>query len=374
MSIKMHMNHRLAFVAILLLAWPTLVLATPHEPKVSKKLKLGAIVSLTGDAARNGRNWLEGAQLAVDQLNQNGQQLELIIEDDATTPNKVASAFVKLATVDRVGGIIGGTWDFLAETAYPLAKQYRVPFITPSNPVEILSPAALSNPWIFTNGLSLGAEESVIRKFLKKRSIKSIGLAYINVPYGTSHADLVRRIAQQLNIPVLTDVQISYQGFHDGIKLAALKVSQKKPALVFIVLNYEGVDLMMRELGQVRYSPLVLMTHALKEAFDFGRVPDRYKHAFGIFPKFTSVTFEESFVKKFGRRPYDFAAAGYDATIFMTKVAARDSQVALEDLVLDYNGVTGEHRISSSNRSVVQAQAAIMSVYDGNLIEYILDP
>jgi ABC-type branched-subunit amino acid transport system substrate-binding protein len=95
-----------------------------------KRTKLGAIVSLTGDAARNGRNWLEGAQLAIDELQAEGRQISLVVEDDGTVPARVATSFVKLATVDRVGGIIGGTWDFLAETAYPLAKQYRVPFIT----------------------------------------------------------------------------------------------------------------------------------------------------------------------------------------------------------------------------------------------------
>jgi branched-chain amino acid transport system substrate-binding protein len=335
-----------------------------------KRTKLGAIVSLTGDAARNGRNWLEGAQLAIDELQAEGRQISLVVEDDGTVPARVATSFVKLATVDRVDGIIGGTWDFLAETAYPLAKQYRVPFITPTSPVEILSANARSNQWVFTNGLSLAAEQRAIDKFLSTKSIKTIALVFIKVPYGTSHAELVRETARKLGIAVLSENEITYQGFQDGIKLAALRIAQKKPEAVFVVLNYEGVDSLLREFERARVNSMVLMPHTLQEAFEFGASPKRYENAFGVFPKFSSSTFEKIFTDRYHRPPYDYAAAGYDAARFMAEVANRRGQEGLDKIDLTYEGVTGKHSLPAGDRSVVKTQASIMTVRDGLLFSY----
>ena len=365
-------SHRFAFLKTVFFFVSLLLanqsLAAPKDP-----LSLGAIVSLSGDAARNGRNWLEGAELAIDELNQSGVGVRLVVEDDATVPGKVATAFVKLATVDKVSGIIGGTWDFLAESAFPLAKQYRTPFITPTNPVEILSAAARSNQWVFTNGLSLSAEEQVLRQFLKMKAIRSVGLVYINVPYGISHADLLRKIAKDSGVDVLTDTQISYEGFHDVIKLAALKIFQKKPELVLVVLNYEGVDLLLRELAVRHSTPLVVMPHTLKEAYDFAEKPDRYGRAYGIYPKYASNDFDKTFLNKFNRAPYDYAAAGYDATMFMANLALRRGSGDLSGVKVVYEGVTGMHAIPAADRSVVSTRAAIMSVVDGRLQEFSLE-
>lgn len=331
-------------------------------------LSLGAIASLTGDASHNGTNWLEGAQLAIDELNRQGTAAKLIVEDDGTNPGKVATSFVKLATVDKVSAIVGGTWDFLAETAFPLAKQYRVPFITPTNPVEILSPAALSNPWVFTNGLSLAAERKVIHAFFKERGIKKIGLVYINVPYGTSHADLVREVAKEIGATIVSDDEISYQAFRDTLKLAALRISEKKPEAVFVVSNYEGVDFLLRELERMQSSPIILMTHNLKEAFDFGGSSARYKNAYAVYPKVTSAAFEESFQRKYGRLPLDYAAAGYDAVMFIAHMVKANPGLPAQAKFV-YAGVTGTHVVPSESRSVVPSQAVVMHMNGSHLVE-----
>ncbi|MBN8551039.1 MAG: amino acid ABC transporter substrate-binding protein [Deltaproteobacteria bacterium] len=333
-----------------------------EETRSKDLIKLGAIVSLTGDASENGKNWMEGAQLAIDELRQSGQQVELIVEDDRTIPGSVASAFIKLSTQDKVDGIIGGTWDFLAETAYPLAKQYKVPFITPTNPVEILSVSAQSNPWIFTNGLSLKAEQHAIESFLAQKKAQNISLVYINVPYGTSHAELLRKTAQEKGLKIVSDNEITYQGFHDGIKVAALKIKEAKPDFVFVVLNYEGVDFLLREFEKANLQPTVLMPHTLKEAYDFGASPSRYTNAYGIYSKFTGADFEAAFKKKYGRPAYDYAAAGYDAVKFMAELVKTKPTGSDGNKILVYDGVTGRHELPSADRSVVKSEASIMKM------------
>ena len=127
-------NMPLLFAILMLCAAPRAVAEPPPQ-----KIRIGAVVSLTGYAEKNGRNWLEGAQLAIEDLNRDGIACELLVEDDQTTPVKAVTAFTKLAVVDKVQAVVGGTWDFLAEAVFPLAQRYHVPFVTPTRGITISS-------------------------------------------------------------------------------------------------------------------------------------------------------------------------------------------------------------------------------------------
>jgi branched-chain amino acid transport system substrate-binding protein len=333
-------------------------------------VRIGAVASLSGAAERNGRNWLEGAELAVDELNagKEGAVVELIVEDDATVTSKAATAFVKLVTVDKVDGIIGGTWDFLAETLYPLALRYRVPFITPTNPIEILSTHALKNDRIYTNGLSLAAEAEALQGFLKAWSSKKAALIYIEVPYGTSHAALFKTLAKPHGIEVVGDYSISYQGFHDDIKMATLKAARAGADLVFVVLNYEGLDLVARELAVQRSSAAIVSTYTLHEALEFTKDPGYYRRSFGIFPRYTSREFEKAFRERYGRLPRAYAGAGYDAVMFLMQLTQAEKNGTKAFV---YKGVTGVHVYPPESRSVAKTEAVIMrATKGGRLVEY----
>ncbi|MBX7143856.1 MAG: ABC transporter substrate-binding protein [Oligoflexia bacterium] len=356
----------IGFVCALAVVKPLSLLADDLSPR---PIKLGAIVSLTGDAALNGQNWLDGARLAIEEIQASGRQAQLVVEDDGTAPARVASSFIKLATIDKVDGIIGGTWDFLAETAYPLARQYKIPFITPTNPVEVLSPSARKNAWIFSNGMSLISERKAIDKFILSQHISSLALVFVNVPYGTLHAELVRQVAKERGVNVVLESTVTYQGFQDEIKLAALRISQRRPDMVFVVLSYAGVDLLLREFERSHTEPIVLMTHTLKEAYDFGASPKRYERAFGLFPLFESVAFAQKFFAKFKYQPYDYAAAGYDAVNFMAQLADKRVQWRIDNISLTYNGVTGRHALPTVDRGVVQGSAVILTIAHGSLVD-----
>ncbi len=334
-------------------------------PSTKATNKIGIIASLTGAAAANGENWFSGAKLAEEDLKNEGSNCELVVEDDQTTPVKVASAFAKLATVDKVKGVVGGTWDFLAETAYPYSQRYQIPFITPTNPIEVLSPQAKDNPWIYVNGLSLAAEKGVIRDFLVTKKIKSLALVYINVPFGTLHADLLKELAKELKIEVTVEQLITYESFADTLKLGALSVKNKKPDLVFIVSNYEGIDIFLRELERFHSSPFVLMTHTLKEAFDFAKAPTRYRKAYGVFPAFNKEDFSARYEKRFGHPPYGYTAAGYDAVMFLCQALKDGYPFDNPTHPFEYNGISGQHFLPASSREIVRSKAVIMTTENG---------
>ena len=82
-------------------------LASSAEP-----LKIGVVAPLTGPAAEQGRDKIQGAKLATEEVNKTGgvlgRPIELVIEDDQTTNPGVVLAFSKLAgdKVCRVSGLL----------------------------------------------------------------------------------------------------------------------------------------------------------------------------------------------------------------------------------------------------------------------------
>lgn len=356
---------------VLLLFLLTFAFGCQRSPEAPGTIRIGAIASLTGPAGEQGRNWVEGAELAVEELKARGIEVKLIVENDETSAPKVAAAFQKLTQVDRVRALIGGTWDYLAETAYPLAERAQVPFITPSNPVEVLSDTAQRNRWVYSNGLSLRAARIAVADFLKKEGVTTLGLMYPALPFGTVQAEMFERVAAELGVAVTVKFEFAYDNAYlDSVKMGALKVAQAKPDLVFCVLDAGGTDLFLAELQKLRAQPRFLTTQHLDQAFLLGNDASRYQRAYGIYPKLEDGTFIERFRTKYGRDPKVYAPQGYDALMFFAEALHQGVDFGAPDARFSFRGVTGEHRLPSIGRALVEDSAVIMTTKDGVFAQY----
>jgi len=330
-------------------------------------VKIGAIASLSGGAGEQGRNWLNGAQLALDELKNQGRKVELLVEDDETSPAKAASAFHKLAGVNHVQAIIGGTWDHLAEAVYPLAQQYRIPFVTPSNPIEILSPPARKNPWIFTTGLSIAASEKAVQEFISRKKPSSLAIIFSSFPFSLAHADMVERTARSSGTRNVFREEFSYEGYVNTMKVMALRVSRLKPEMVFIVADYFALDTFLRELQSLKSDPVILDTQHLDAAFELAGDAERYRNAYGIYPLIRDAGFAGAFQKKFGRAPRVYAAEGYDILKFLFEILSRRIDPAGRQRQFVFRGIAGEYRLPALTREICSTEAIIMHMRDGRL-------
>ena len=94
---------------------------------------IGAALSLTGPAASYGAQQRAGIQAALDEVNQGGVKLSVLIEDDASTKEQGITVFQKFINRDKVSAIIGPTLSNTASAADPLAQQAKVPVLGISN-------------------------------------------------------------------------------------------------------------------------------------------------------------------------------------------------------------------------------------------------
>ena len=93
-------------------------------------IKVGAYLPLTGEGASWGQNALAGITLALDEINSqggiNGQEIELIVEDDLCTSESV-NAVQKLINVDGVSALLGPVCSSAAGPAVPIIQQEQIP-------------------------------------------------------------------------------------------------------------------------------------------------------------------------------------------------------------------------------------------------------
>ena len=98
----------------------------------AEAVKLGFINSITGPEAPIGENLTNGVILAVEDLKKKGIDVELVKEDDTAKPDKSMAAFEKLATRDKVLGVVGPYTSATANADAKVAERYKVPMIVPA--------------------------------------------------------------------------------------------------------------------------------------------------------------------------------------------------------------------------------------------------
>lgn len=326
--------------------------------------KIGVVVSLTGPASEQGKNWLDGARLAIEEHQARGEKVELIVEDDATTGVKAASAFTKLATIDKVYAIIGGTWDYLAQASYPLAKRFRVPFLTLTNPVEVVAEGAKDNQFVFTSGMSIAAAREASTRWFKISGARRAAVLYSAVPFGALYADMFRGVVKASNGTITLDYEYALEDYRENVRVQAAKLGANLPDVIFIETDAGALDGFLSELARQKISVPVLTTQHLDAAFAMTGNAQKFRHAYGVYPKLTDPSFSERFRARYGRALRVYNAEGYDAANFL--LAARRAQVNFsESPSFRFVGITGIFALPCVNHELVHVDAEIMTTRSG---------
>ena len=151
-------------------------------------LKIGALLSFTGDLGSYGQPIFQGAELAVSEINGaggvNGQPIELVKGDDATSPQTGVSEAQRLVNVEHVDAIVGalasGVSLQVAETVTGPAKVVQ---ISPASTSPALTTANDSD-FLFRTTISDAAQGIVLAKLAEDAGLKKVCNLYVNSAYG----------------------------------------------------------------------------------------------------------------------------------------------------------------------------------------------
>lgn len=335
-------------------------------------IRIGAVATLSGPAAEQGKHWLDGAKLAVSDLKTEGIDVELIVEDDGTTPVRTTTAFRRMVAMEKVSGVIGGTWDFLAEAASKVSAETKTPFVTPTNPIEIMSPEFKNNPWAMTNGLSLAATEATFQEVIDILKPRTASIFAPNSPFGTFHADMVERVLEASGTTILDREIFEYTGVEDTMRTFATRTALKKPDFVFCLASYNHLALFTRDLRRRSFFPWIVSTQHLDAALDLLKEPQTFLRSVGLFPKIENQKFVDHYTQVVGSAPKVYSAEGYDAMIFLARALAKGVDLSKQPFSID--GVAGKLEYTPAKRDIVGVKAVALTVSaDGKMVPFTVE-
>src|SRR6266496_3388198 len=340
-------------------------------------IKIGEFASLTGKEAAFGQSSHKGTLLAIEELNAAGgvlgKKIELVYEDNRSTPGESATVVQKLISRDRVVAILGEVASGRSLEAAPICQKNKIPQVSPSS----------TNPQVTEMG------DYIFR------------VCFTDPFQGKLLADFAKRTLKAQQVAILTDVAAPYsvgltryfkepflahggtvvmeKSFSSGDKdfkpqLTAIKAAN--PQAIFAPCYYTEAGLIAVQARQLGISVPLFGGDGWEapELIQIGGSALEGTYYSTHYSAEDQSPLVQSFVKKFkarfsGETPDAMAALGYDSAAVLVDAINRAGSTEgpkIRDALAttkDFIGVTGNTTMDP-NRNATKP-AVIITVKEG---------
>ena len=336
------------------------------EMELVDHFAVGCLLPLTGKFAKYGNMVLESILLATgvfDPINSN--PIKLIVEDSKGDPETARQAVIKLATEDRVIGIIGPMSSITAFEAAKEAQQLRVPMLTLTQKDKITA----IGDYVFRNFLTAVMQvKTLVQYSVQNLGMTSFAILYPEDKYGIEMMNLfwdeVLRWGGEIRGVESYDAKKTDFGDEikalTGLNFQEEETEEEKPKPIidfdalFIPDSYARVAMIAPQLAFYDVTGIQLLgTNAWNSKELLKRDSEYLEGAIfvdGFFRNsyYPSVrNFIDRFYFAYGREPTDMEALAYDAASIIVNILQNDTIKTRNDLMdnilqlHDYPGITG---------------------------------
>jgi branched-chain amino acid transport system substrate-binding protein len=186
------------------------VSASSPAPPSGDPIKLGLVLASEGPFANNSATAQQGAEYAVQLLNDaggvNGHPVELVEADSHGEPDQLATIVPRMATEDDVIAIIGAVDSSSCDVACPLALQFGLPYVSPGAARPgVLEPG---RPYAFSLAQPDAANATpALEDVVRSQGITSAAIIYDEANATTvAQADLFRNVFAETGVEVVDEV------------------------------------------------------------------------------------------------------------------------------------------------------------------------
>lgn len=195
----------------------SLASACQNNTALGSGLKIGTLLSVTGDLSQFGASMQDSANLLVKKVNECGgvlgQPVQLISENDQTNPAAGAAAMTKLAEVNRVGGVVGATGSSVSSAAVDIAVRNGVVQISPSSTSPVFTQRAKKGDfrgfW-FRTAPPDNFQGEALAKLARARGFKTVSVLALNNDYGRGLVNSFTSAFTPLGGKILNQAQPTY--------------------------------------------------------------------------------------------------------------------------------------------------------------------
>jgi branched-chain amino acid transport system substrate-binding protein len=157
-------------------------------------IKIGLLQPLTGTVSAAGTAVRDGAEIAADEINENGgidgKKLELVIEDDENDPAICTNAANKVITRDQVVGIIGGWGSSCTLAIIPVVERQKVPLLVETSSSSLITdPDESGNDWTYRLSPPTAMEAAAVEgKIVSDLGFSNVFFLSVNNDWGRGSA------------------------------------------------------------------------------------------------------------------------------------------------------------------------------------------
>jgi branched-chain amino acid transport system substrate-binding protein len=301
-----------------------------NSSSCSKPYKLGVALGLTGVYAAVSEPEKKAIEMYAEQLNAkggiNGHQVELTYVDTTSDEGAAVNTVRKLATEDKVIGIVGPSSSGEAIAVKPIVESLKVPTMAVA-----ASNAIITAPVSYMFKEFTASEDSLQAQlvYAKSQNLTKVGMLYSNNGYGQGPAAALKDLAKAAGVevvaseafpPAATDVTSQLSAVAKA-KPDVILVWAVNPANAIVAKNAKALGLSAvlfqapgaastayTELGGKDVEGTLVQASKVLVA-DSVKPED---------PQYAAVSgFAKDYKAKYGTAPSQFAGGGYDSILLM---------------------------------------------------------
>jgi branched-chain amino acid transport system substrate-binding protein len=318
------------------------------------EIKIGAVSCLTGALSTFGVSSIQGAKMAVEEINAAGgtlgQPIQLIVEDNGSKAGETATILRKFISQDKVVAVLGGLTSSSTMEGAPLAQAAKLPLLTPS--ATNIAVTKIGN-YIFRSCFIDPFTGQMMAKFARDRlqAKEAIVMTDVKQDYSVGLTDAIRLYFSQSGAKILS--ALSYSSGDTDFRTQLTAVRMAHPEVVFLPGYYTEAALILLQARQLGIRcPFVggegwdspTLVQVAGKAADGNYYTDHFSAAD---PDPKVQKFVQTYRAKYATLPDALAALWYDGARLLTQAVQRagstDPEKVREALAAtrDFDGVTG---------------------------------
>lgn len=300
--------------------------------EAAEPYRIGGLLETSGFIATLGNPGLEGARLAVEQVNAgggiNGVPLELVNLNTESDETKAVTAAKRLIEQEKVLAIVGAMSSGSSFAIIDTVQRARVPVVANGASRGIVLPPDQKR-WLFLVPLTDVLVQARMLEHMRRSGITRIALLNSDVAFGTSGREQLERVAPTLGLRLVAQQTFGNADQDMTPQLTRIRASDAEATVIWA--TGPGLAIATKNHRQLGIKTPLYVSHAGND-FNYLRLageassgvllPSSKIYVADSLPpsdpqRAAIETFVASYEKKYGRRPATFAGNGYDAVMIL---------------------------------------------------------
>lgn len=341
-------------------------------------IKIGAILSITGPASFIGEPEKNTILMLAEEINKkggiNGRPLQVIIEDSKSEETQAVLSARKLIEKDKVVAIIGPSTTGESMAVIPIVIQAQIPMISLAAGTNITQPVS-ERYWIFKTAQYDRSAVEAIYQYLKKKSIKKVGILSITTGFGDQGRKALLELAPQYGIKIVADERYKPKDSDMTVQLLKAKNAGAEaiinwsvgPEQIIVVKNWAALKMeipLFQSHGWGSKKNLELAGPAAEGVIaPLGRIVVWEKVSDKHPQKPVLKNYYQAYYQKYNSEPGTFGGHAHDAFMMVVealkKVGPDPAKIRhyLENNIKNWPGVSGIFNTSPSDHCGLDASS-----------------